>query len=130
MKKSVELTVEEKYKSKRQYRAAYKQRILEELVKDQESLTFVSRKYGVSDSTVCSFRKEALEQQGYFRILSKMKSTEKAKDTSSLEKENEELKKALELAMLKVAALETLVDVAEDQFNIQIRKKPGAKQSK
>ena len=39
------------------------------------------------------------------------------------------LQKALEEAQLKIAALNTLIDVAEDQLKINIRKKPGAKQS-
>lgn len=130
MKTSKELSNEEKYKDRRHYRAAFKLKILEELVRDKDTLTFVARKYGVVDTTIVHFRKEALEHLGYFRILNNMKSSELNKDASALKKENEELKKALELAMLKVAALETLVDVAEDQFNIQIRKKHGAKQSK
>lgn len=130
MKTSEELDIEKKYKGKRQYRSAFKYKLLEELVRDKESLTFISRKHGIADSTVNHFRNEVLDQLGYFRILNNMKSSNQNKDTSALEKENTELKKALELAMLKVAALETLVDVAEDQFNIQIRKKPGAKQSK
>jgi transposase len=44
--------------------------------------------------------------------------------------EKKALKKALEEAELKIKALNTLIDVAEDQFKIPIRKKPGAKQSK
>ncbi len=40
------------------------------------------------------------------------------------------LKKALEEAELKIKALNTLIDVAEEQFKIPIRKKPGARQSK
>jgi transposase len=39
-----------------------------------------------------------------------------------------DLKKALDQANLKVLALETMIDVAEEQFKIKIRKKPGAKQ--
>ena len=39
------------------------------------------------------------------------------------------LRKALEEAELKVNALNTLIDVADDRFKIDIRKKPGAKQS-
>jgi transposase len=39
-----------------------------------------------------------------------------------------DLQKALILANLKVLALETMIDVAEDQLKIKIRKKPGAKQ--
>ena len=41
----------------------------------------------------------------------------------------EELKAALKMAELKIEALNTLIDVAEDQFKINIRKKSGAKQS-
>ena len=43
--------------------------------------------------------------------------------------EKESLKKALEDAQLKISALNTLIDVAEDQFKIKIRKKAGARQS-
>lgn len=41
----------------------------------------------------------------------------------------EALKKALEEAELKIKALNTLIDVAEEQLKIDIRKKSGAKQS-
>jgi hypothetical protein len=36
--------------------------------------------------------------------------------------------KALQQARLKIAALEAMIDIAEQQFNISIRKKSGAKQ--
>ena len=39
------------------------------------------------------------------------------------------LKKALEEANLKVRALDTLIDIAEQQLKIDIRKKSGAKRS-
>jgi transposase len=43
--------------------------------------------------------------------------------------EKEALKKALAEAQLKISALNTLIDVAEAQFKIRIRKKAGARQS-
>ncbi|PRD44534.1 hypothetical protein [Sphingobacterium haloxyli] len=43
--------------------------------------------------------------------------------------ELEALKTALAEAQLKITALNTLIDVAEEQLNINIRKKSGAKQS-
>jgi transposase len=46
------------------------------------------------------------------------------------DEEKKALRKALEQAELKIKALNTLIDVAEDQYKIPIRKKPGAKQSK
>jgi transposase len=55
------------------------------------------------------------------------------KDNKVSQGEDEEkkaLRKALEEAELKIKALNTLIDVAEDQLKVPIRKKPGAKQSK
>lgn len=43
--------------------------------------------------------------------------------------EAEALKKALEEAQMKIKALNTLIDVAEEQLKIDIRKKSGARQS-
>ena len=51
-------------------------------------------------------------------------SPEGSSDPKSLE-----LEKALAEAKLKIAALETMIDLAEQQFKIKIRKKSGAKQS-
>jgi transposase len=55
---------------------------------------------------------------------------EETKDQSSDQgpgDEVEELRKKLADAQLKIAALNTLIDVAEEQLKINIRKKPGAK---
>ena len=41
-----------------------------------------------------------------------------------------ELEKALEEAELKILALNTMIDIAENHFNISIRKKPGTTRSK
>ena len=52
-------------------------------------------------------------------------------EKKKLEKQQQrinELEKKLEDAQIKNIALETLVDVAEKEFKIPIRKKPGAKQ--
>ena len=45
-----------------------------------------------------------------------------------LQKQVKALEKQLEDAQMKNAALETLIDVAEEKLKIQIRKKPGTKQ--
>jgi len=49
-------------------------------------------------------------------------------EKASLEKRIKALEKALDLAKLKNIAIETMIDVAEEQFNISIRKKAGPKQ--
>lgn len=55
--------------------------------------------------------------------------TEKERQkVKALQKRAEELEKQLEDAQMKNAALETLIDVAEEQLRISIRKKSGPKQ--
>lgn len=46
----------------------------------------------------------------------------------SLEDENKRLRRELELAKLRAEALDIMIDIAEEEFKIPIRKKPKAKQ--
>jgi transposase-like protein len=55
------------------------------------------------------------------------KKTEQPVSTDS--QQVQQLRQQLAEAQLKIAALNTLIDVAEQQFKIDIRKKPGARQS-
>jgi len=59
--------------------------------------------------------------------LSFMSSQERA-DNKKLEQRIKELEKQLEMAKMKNIALETLIDVAETELKIPIRKKSGSKQ--
>jgi transposase-like protein len=54
----------------------------------------------------------------------------KPKETTPLEMENKRLRDELELERLRVLSLNVMIDLAEEQFNIPIRKKSGAKQLK
>jgi hypothetical protein len=53
---------------------------------------------------------------------------EEKQEKALLEKRIKALEKALEYAKLKNIAVETMIDVAEEQFRITIRKKAGPKQ--
>ncbi|WP_207427094.1 transposase [Pedobacter sp. SYSU D00535] len=53
----------------------------------------------------------------------------KAQPQESKEQDLETLRQQLAEAQLKIKALETLIDVAEEHLKIDIRKKPGARQS-
>lgn len=65
-------------------------------------------------------------QRKYSSDISSMKNSAKQESTS---RNNKKASQELEDAKLKIAALETMIDIAEEQFKIQIRKKPGTKQS-
>lgn len=59
--------------------------------------------------------------------LSLMTSKERA-DNKELEKRIAELEKKLELAKMKNVALNTMIDIAEQDYKLEIRKKSGPKQ--
>jgi transposase len=71
-----------------------------------------------------------LRQEGENNDLSADMKKQAHPPTPQEDPEKKALQKALEEAQLKIKALNTLIDVAEDQFKIPIRKKPGAKRSK
>lgn len=50
------------------------------------------------------------------------------KDADAAQAEYERLQRELELEKLKTVALNTMIDIAEKELNIPIRKKAGAKQ--
>lgn len=129
MKEELKLKDFGKYKNSQQYHQAYKLFLIEDVVSNRESLSFIARKHGIPTGSLSRIRREVLNELGYYRILEEMKNRSKDNPLTS-EQEVEQLKKALELATMKVAALETLIDVAEDRHNIDIRKKTGSKQSK
>ena len=59
--------------------------------------------------------------------LQAMSSKERA-DNKALEKRIKELEKQLELAQMKNVALNTMIDIAEKDYKLEIRKKSGPKQ--
>jgi transposase-like protein len=58
-----------------------------------------------------------------------LKKSKKKSSTPPVTDDVKALQEQLAYANLKIAALNTLIDVAEEQLKINIRKKPGAKQS-
>jgi hypothetical protein len=59
--------------------------------------------------------------------LQAMNSKERA-DNKALEKRIKELEKQLELAQMKNVGLNTMIDIAEQDYKLEIRKKSGPKQ--
>jgi transposase len=92
---------------------------------------YAARKmYGLSGNTLNRWLKASLKENVELAVYDpfEMKDTP-AGQPDAVDPEKEALKKALEDARLKISALNTLIDVAEDQFKIKIRKKAGARQS-
>jgi transposase len=79
-----------------------------------------------SVETVRRWVNESKEEKGDLCVvvepMAKKKKEQEPEDVAALRRE-------LELAKLKIEALNTLIDVAEDQLKIDIRKKSGARRS-
>jgi hypothetical protein len=88
--------------------------------------------YGVKTSITIERWIKQLEQENTDLVVSKeawmKKNKSHKKSTTQSNPDVKTLQKALEDAQFKIIALNTLIDVAEEQLNINIRKKPGAKQ--
>ena len=99
----------------------------------QGSLTpYAARQtYGLSGGTLNKWLKASLKENVDLAVYDplEMKDTPQARPDLP-DPEKEALKKALQDAQMKISALNTLIDVAQDQFKIAIRKKAGARQSK
>ena len=118
-----------------------KKECVREYLEDGISYRELSKKYGVSRTTI---NKWVLVHQGIHNLprshkqitydlqqktLGKKSKQIIREDQSELEKKIAVLEKQLEWEKLKSHALDTMITVAERELNIDIRKKPGTKQS-
>jgi transposase-like protein len=118
-----------------------KKEAVREYLVDGISYRTLAQKYGVSRSTI---NKWVLVHQGIHdlprshkqisydlqqKTLGKKSKQAARPDQSELEKKIEVLEKQLEWEKLRALALDTMITVAERELNIDIRKKPGTKQS-
>ncbi|MGZ3874317.1 MAG: hypothetical protein ACXVJD_15450 [Mucilaginibacter sp.] len=85
--------------------------------------------YGLSGNTLKKWLSASVKENVELAVYDPFEMKDKPVAQSDLDAEKGALKKALEDAQLKISALNTLIDVAEDQFKIKIRKKAGARQS-
>jgi hypothetical protein len=93
---------------------------------------YAARKtHGISGPTLQKWLSSPLKENAELAVYNPFEMKDRPAETpASPDEEKEALKKALAESQLKINALNTLIDVAEEQFKIAIRKKPGARQSK
>jgi|SRR5664279_1418484 len=133
-----------KEKLKKRYKASvlsrdpYKRRSEAEMiriVKEVSSGIIAKRaacaKYGVNRNTLALFiRRFSVRTLGNDLSTQLLANMTEDKKMNLLERKVKELTKILEDAKLKNASLETMIQIAEEDLHIKIRKKRGTKQSK
>ena len=91
-------------------------------IKSESSLRYWEKKYE-SEKVVVPLLPESSNDDD----MANRSKDDYKKEIAELKKRNRELEKALEFSRLETLARDMMIDKAEDYFDIQIRKKSGAK---
>jgi transposase len=109
------------------YENSFKRHVVAEYLQGDLSLAAIGRKYGLDRRQVHEWK-----TQYYGELVLSIKADsmteQEQKDLEVLKAQYELLKRALEDEQMRTYALESLIDVAEQELKIDIRKKRGAKQ--
>lgn len=117
----------------RRYNDAEKLQIIEEYMSSGESMETFQVKYGMGQCTLSrwmtNFGLSNTSQRQYIEMKKKLpESPEKTLRERTLEARLAQLEKELKAEKLKTEAANAMIDVAEEELGIDIRKKAGAKQ--
>ena len=123
-------------RTQRDYSIPFKLAVVQEVERTGIGVCAVARKYGIqSETTVTTW----LRKYGNFDVANKTnKPMEKSKEqklleleerVKMLERQNNRLQHELEMKDHKVAFFDMMIDIAEKEFNIDIRKNSSAEQS-
>lgn len=124
-----------KVKPRGRYPEELKRKIAKEYIAGKASAGYLAEEHGLKNKSVVKEFVKWYRRKGelYVQIEDSM-ANEKTSTDNAVEllawEQLKQLKRQLELSRLKVEALETMIDIAEQEFQIEIRKKSGAKQSK
>lgn len=101
--------------------------VVREYEQSDLSISQLAKKYALGCTQIQQWTKK-FSSQFAVETLTPMTPQEQ-QQLEALKKQNEELQKKLNLANLKITGLEMMIDIAEEELKIDIRKKPGTKQS-
>jgi transposase-like protein len=112
------------------YSQAFKRKVVEEIESGKYRIGEVRRIYDIRGAETVN---RWLEQLGRGHLLNKVIRVEMKDEKDKLkelERQKRELESALAQAHLKILSLETMIDIAEDQLGIKIKKKSDKPVSK
>jgi len=115
------------------YSEAFKRKVVEDVEKNHITQAEAVKKYGLShNSMVHLWIKKYGKNHLLHRIVRIQMPTDKNPNDiiKELKKEKQKLESALAQSYVKNLALESMIEVAEEEFQIPIKKKLGKKQLK
>ena len=116
------------------YEESYKLKVLHFYYEHEENRKLTLEEFGIDHSCLRDWLLRYPQKEKIVTLLSQIEK-DMAKtykqlpaDAKKAQAEYERLQRELELEKLKSKAFSTMIDIAENEFNIPIRKKSGAKQ--
>ena len=119
-----------------------KAQIIQEYLTQGGGFRKLAEKYGISRTTICKWvlihqgihnlpPTEKQQKHSLYSMSNKRKklNTDEQQSLEAMQQKIAALEKQLEWEKLRAEALDTMINIAEKDLNIQIRKKPGAQQS-
>lgn len=118
-----------KIKKCRRYTEEFKRSIVSSFEKGEYSVHELERLHGVTNATIYSwiYKYSTFNEKGYRVIEHKMSSSKKVKE---LEEKIKALEQKIGQKQIKIDYLETMMEVAKDELNIDIKKNFNTPQSK
>ncbi|MUP40139.1 hypothetical protein [Labilibaculum euxinus] len=111
------------------YEISFRRWLISEIDADRMSIQEARDRFKLSPSEYKRILKRWQERYSDQLHLSlQAMSSKERSDNSKLDQRIKELEKKLELAQLKNVALNTMIDIAEKDYKLSIRKKSGPKQ--
>jgi transposase len=115
------------------YDLAFMRKVVQDYLDGDQSTKEVAARYGISGDIRSWLQRYRKGLAPFNEVPSPIMATDNKElsqqEQSDFQKQNEELVKKLTLANLKISGLELMIDIAEDELGIDIRKKSGTKQS-
>ena len=112
----------------RQKRQAIREEVLRLYAETDMSYREIAEVNGVQVRTVEYIIRNFASELSETPVMRKKKKDVSAEDYDALRAEITRLKKELRYEKMRSEALDTMIDVAEEMFNIPVRKKAGTKQ--
>lgn len=111
------------------YSDSFRRKVVEEILTGSIHMAGAVRKYGLKGSGTLTTWKRWYEKNHDIVPKQELMGEDQTKGPDAAEHgQIKALQEALKLAELKIAALQTMIDIAEDKYKIPIRKNSGTKQ--
>lgn len=116
--------------TRKRYSDKFKRDVIQKVLDGKMCREEAQRKFGIKGHSSVTRWINKNDVSILSSMNSKTSNMEPVKSFQELQVENRRLRQELDFEQLRVRALNVMIDIAEDQFKIPIRKKPGAKQLK